>query len=52
MNVPFTLYLITVISFIGSILFAVFAGVGLVALPIDLVNEYRERPRAIRDDEV
>jgi LMBR1 domain-containing protein 1 len=34
-----------IMSFAGWILLILFGGVGLYALPIDLINEYRRRPR-------
>jgi hypothetical protein len=33
-------------SFFGWILVVIFAGVGFVALPIDMINEFRFRPKA------
>lgn len=35
-----------IMSLIGWVLLIFFGGVGLYALPIDLINEYRRRPRA------
>lgn len=35
-----------IMSFMGWILLILFGGVGLYGLPIDLINQYRRRPRA------
>lgn len=45
-SLPVTLpiYIITMLSFLGWFLFAIFVGVGLVALPADLINNYLTRP--------
>jgi LMBR1 domain-containing protein 1 len=43
-SVTFPIYVMAFLSFLGWFFFAIFAGVGLIALPIDLVNEYRTRP--------
>jgi LMBR1 domain-containing protein 1 len=34
-------------SFFGYIFFVIFGGVGLTALPIDLINEFLERPKIV-----
>jgi LMBR1 domain-containing protein 1 len=36
---------------IGWVLFAVFGGIGLVALPIDLIQEFQHRPKPITQAE-
>jgi len=33
-------------SFFGWIFLVLFGGVGLFALPIDMINEFRHRPKA------
>jgi hypothetical protein len=33
-------------SFFGWILVVIFAGVGLFALPMDMINQFRLRPKA------
>jgi LMBR1 domain-containing protein 1 len=45
-TLPITLpiYIIAMLSFVGWFLFAIFVGVGLVALPADLINDYLTRP--------
>ncbi|GIQ88979.1 LMBR1-like membrane protein [Kipferlia bialata] len=47
----FFVYIIGIISFVGYILFTVFGAVGIVALPMDLINEFRKRPHPMPDDE-
>lgn len=39
-------------SFFGWILVVIFAGVGLFALPIDMINQFRFRPRARKSKEM
>ena len=40
-------YLVALVAFVGWFLFAIFVGVGLVALPMDLIGEYARRPQPI-----
>ncbi|RKO93019.1 LMBR1-like membrane protein-domain-containing protein [Blyttiomyces helicus] len=40
-------YIVAVVSFVGWIVFAVFGGVGLVSLPMDLVQSFIHRPKRI-----
>jgi LMBR1 domain-containing protein 1 len=45
--------LVCIVAFatlIGWVLFVMFAGVGLVALPFDLLMEYKHRPKPIKAD--
>ena len=42
--VSFILYMIAFIAFFGWFFFALFLGVGLFALPLDLINAWRTRP--------
>jgi LMBR1 domain-containing protein 1 len=42
------MYTIAIASLIGWILFAIFGGIGLVALPFDLLLEFKHRPRRIK----
>jgi LMBR1 domain-containing protein 1 len=46
----FAVYVIAIMSFFGWILVVIFAGVGLSALPIDMINEFRLRPKARKSD--
>jgi LMBR1 domain-containing protein 1 len=43
--------MITVIALFGYLLFVLFAGIGLVALPQQLIQNYRWRPMPISADE-
>jgi LMBR1 domain-containing protein 1 len=47
-KVGFVMYTVAVASLIGWIFFAFFGGVGLPALPFDLLMEFKHRPRPIR----
>lgn len=49
--VSFILFLITVIALLGYLLFILFAGIGFVALPQQLIQNYRWRPMPISDEE-
>lgn len=44
-QVSFILYIISMLAFIGMFLFVLFGGIGLSALPIDLINAFRKRPK-------
>mmetsp|Transcript_104429 Transcript_104429/g.319816 ORF Transcript_104429/g.319816 Transcript_104429/m.319816 type:complete len:526 (-) Transcript_104429:27-1604(-) len=46
-KVGFQVYLIAVLCFIGWFFFVIFGGIGLSAIPVDLVLAYVDRPRAI-----
>jgi len=39
-------------SFFGWILLVIFGGVGLFSLPIDMINEFRHRPKARKTAEM
>eukprot|EP00768_Dysnectes_brevis_P000250 gnl/Dysnectes_brevis/1053_a1174_3646.p1 GENE.gnl/Dysnectes_brevis/1053_a1174_3646~~gnl/Dysnectes_brevis/1053_a1174_3646.p1 ORF type:complete len:504 (-),score=180.53 gnl/Dysnectes_brevis/1053_a1174_3646:58-1548(-) len=41
-------YFIGFISLIGSFFFAFFGGIGLAAVPMDLINAFRTRPRCLK----
>eukprot|EP00949_MAST-11_sp_MAST-11-sp1_P001642 g1642.t1 len=47
MNVTFLIYLVASLAFVGWFFFVIFGGVGLIALPMDLINNWISRPRAI-----
>ena len=40
-------YLMAMISFVGWFFFVLFGGIGLSALPMDLISAYRARPSAL-----
>eukprot|EP01118_Nematostelium_gracile_P010170 TRINITY_DN3485_c0_g1_i1.p1 TRINITY_DN3485_c0_g1~~TRINITY_DN3485_c0_g1_i1.p1 ORF type:complete len:488 (-),score=119.73 TRINITY_DN3485_c0_g1_i1:108-1571(-) len=46
-RVSFILYIISVLTFVGMFLFVIFGAIGLAALPMDLINAFRKRPRFI-----
>lgn len=43
----FITYLISIFTFIGTVLFTLFFGIGLALLPWDLIQTYRFRPRVL-----
>lgn len=45
------IYIIGILSFVGWIFFVLFGGVGLTALPLDLILEFKNRPiiRSVND---
>jgi LMBR1 domain-containing protein 1 len=43
-RVSIVLFLISMLTFVGTFLLACFGGIGLTALPFDLINEFRFRP--------
>eukprot|EP01138_Halocafeteria_seosinensis_P016345 gb/GECG01016676.1/.p1 GENE.gb/GECG01016676.1/~~gb/GECG01016676.1/.p1 ORF type:complete len:556 (+),score=43.96 gb/GECG01016676.1/:1-1668(+) len=47
MEVSFVIYLATLLSFVGWFIFVIYAGIGLVGLPIDGINAFRYRPRLL-----
>lgn len=46
-RVSIIIFLCTIFSIIGFVLLIVFGGIGLVALPFDLIYEYKHRPKRI-----
>lgn len=44
-KVSFTVFLTAFISMLGWFFFCLFVGVGMIALPMDLINEFRYRPQ-------
>jgi LMBR1 domain-containing protein 1 len=44
-SVTFPVYLMALLTFIGWWFFFLFAGVGLIALPFGLINDFRTRPK-------
>eukprot|EP00891_Asterochloris_glomerata_P004082 jgi/Astpho2/4082/e_gw1.00063.48.1_t len=45
-RVSFFVYVIALVTTAGWLLFMIFAGIGLVALPLDLIREFLGRPRS------
>lgn len=50
-KVSVIVYLIALTTLLGWILFAVFGGIGLVALPFDLLMNWKTRPRPLKTEE-
>lgn len=48
-KVGFHVYLIAVMCFIGWFLLVMFGGIGLSAVPLDAILEFKDRPRAISE---
>ncbi|KAJ3423779.1 limr family protein -related [Anaeramoeba flamelloides] len=46
-----SIYIIAFISFLGYIAFSIFGGIGLIALPFDLIRAFRSRPKPLKLDE-
>jgi len=46
-NVSFPIYTIGLISFLSWFLFTLFGGIGLTAIPLDLLRSYAARPKKI-----
>ena len=46
-----TMYMFICLSFAGWFLLALFGGVGLLALPIDLINSFVNRPKILKPEE-
>ena len=51
LDVSFPIYIIAVFSWFGWWFFVIYAGVGLIALPLDLIMEYRDRPKRMKESE-
>eukprot|EP01006_Ploeotia_vitrea_P022926 TRINITY_DN55354_c0_g1_i2.p1 TRINITY_DN55354_c0_g1~~TRINITY_DN55354_c0_g1_i2.p1 ORF type:complete len:395 (-),score=166.08 TRINITY_DN55354_c0_g1_i2:455-1639(-) len=49
--VTFPVYVIAFLSWLGWWFFSTFVGVGLVSLPLDLINEWRTRPEPMTTQE-
>ena len=47
MAVTFLIYLVACISWLGSWFFVVFAGVGIVYLPVDMIRAWKNRPKPL-----
>jgi len=49
-RVTIPIYIISLLTFVGWFFFILFGGIGLVALPVDLISDYVHRPRPITLD--
>ena len=50
--ITFPIFTVALMSFVGWIFFVVYGGVGLAALPMDLINMWRTRPERLTYDEL
>jgi len=48
MPTSFPIYLVAAFSFLGWIFFAMYAGIGLIAIPMDLILAWKYRPKPIK----
>lgn len=51
LKVSFPIYVIAIFGFFGWWFFVIYAGVGLTALPLDLILEYKGRPKRMKKEE-
>jgi len=51
LDVSFPIYIIAVFSWIGWWLFVIYAGVGITALPLDMIIDYKNRPIRMKESE-
>lgn len=47
-SVSFIMYMVAIASFIGWVLFSIFGGIGLASLPLDLLVDFKNRPKKIK----
>jgi LMBR1 domain-containing protein 1 len=50
--VTFPIYVMALMSFVGWFLLALFGGIGLGAIPLDLINKFRFRPQRLTKVEI
>jgi len=46
-----TMYIMICLSFFGYFLLAIFGGIGLIALPVDFIKSFTERPKTLKPEE-
>lgn len=46
-DVTFVIYLAALLAFVGWFLFTIYTGIGLIGLPLDLINAFRHRPKVL-----
>lgn len=51
-QVSFPIYIIALMSFISWFLFVLFGGIGLAALPLDLIYDFTSRPKKLSSSQV
>lgn len=49
MQVTFVIYLAALLSFVGWFLFVIYGGIGMIALPMDLINGFIHRRKLLSD---
>lgn len=52
LEASFAVYVIAIMSFFGWICVVICGGVGLFGLPLDMINEFRNRPKARKSTEM
>ena len=50
MTVTFPVYVVALMGFVGWFFFVLFGGIGMIALPMDLILAYIRRPRFMPAD--
>jgi LMBR1 domain-containing protein 1 len=50
--VSFPIYIIALMSFISWFLFVIFGGIGLAALPLDLIYDFCTRPKKLNSADI
>eukprot|EP01116_Phalansterium_solitarium_P006080 TRINITY_DN18393_c0_g1_i1.p1 TRINITY_DN18393_c0_g1~~TRINITY_DN18393_c0_g1_i1.p1 ORF type:complete len:486 (+),score=22.70 TRINITY_DN18393_c0_g1_i1:154-1611(+) len=50
-KISFFVYFVSMMAFAGMFLFVIFGGIGLAAIPLDLINEFRFRPKPMTKDQ-
>ncbi len=51
-NVSFPIYIIAFMSFISWFEFVIFGGIGLASLPLDLIYNFKTRPRKLSESQI
>jgi LMBR1 domain-containing protein 1 len=46
-SISWIIFTLAIVLFLGWLLFAIFCGVGFVAVPFDLIQEFQHRPKPI-----
>lgn len=50
LNVPTGLYIMVCLAFFGQILLSIFGGIGILALPVDLIAAFTNRPKPLKPE--
>ena len=51
-KVSYIIYILAMLSFVSWILFAIFGGIGMAAVPLDLFHDFCTRPKSIKSEEI